>query len=49
MKIIPVCANPLMHAALGLHFLLLGFSHRQHVSLKAFMAFLLLFRGSILV
>lgn len=47
-NIILVAAKPLIHTALGLHFLLLGFSHRQCVSLKALVAFLLLFR-SILV
>lgn len=38
-KIIPVGTKPLMHAALGLHFLLLGFSHWQCVSIRASWSF----------
>jgi len=40
-KIGPVGANPPVHAALGLHFLLLGLGHRQCVSLGVLVALLL--------
>lgn len=45
-KIILVGAKPLIHAAVGLYFLLLGSSHWQYVSLRAFLAFLMIFRGN---